>query len=194
MSEASALTPFDPSSARGSGPRRTSCKEFRTGTYLSLSRVGSTEIRHDLIDVPAFRALARRSTASCRTQLVSNAPVSTSNTASLYVEPIGGRRCVMRISVTCPFCDKKGTLPEAMRGQRIKCAGCHQPFVVALPKSETQPSRDHWRQCRRKTAGPTTSDHCGGRRRAESRNRAFELDVASRSTSASGSVPFAVSF
>ena len=29
----------------------------------------------------------------------------------------------MRISVTCPSCDKQGTLPEAMRGQRVTCAG-----------------------------------------------------------------------
>jgi S1-C subfamily serine protease len=42
----------------------------------------------------------------------------------------------MRISVTCPFCDKNGTLPDAMRGQRIKCAGCHQPFVVGPSNSE----------------------------------------------------------
>ncbi len=47
----------------------------------------------------------------------------------------------MRISVTCPSCKKKGTLPEAMRGQRIKCGGCHQPFVVDAPKSEAQPSK-----------------------------------------------------
>ena len=40
----------------------------------------------------------------------------------------------MRIHVTCPFCARKGTLPEAMRGQRVKCAGCHQPFLVAAPK------------------------------------------------------------
>ena len=44
----------------------------------------------------------------------------------------------MRISVTCPFCDKNGTLPAAMRGQRIKCAGCHQPFVVGPSNSETR--------------------------------------------------------
>jgi S1-C subfamily serine protease len=46
----------------------------------------------------------------------------------------------MRIPVTCPYCEKKGTLPEAMRGQRIKCAGCHQAFVVAAAKSEAKPS------------------------------------------------------
>jgi len=46
----------------------------------------------------------------------------------------------MRIAVTCPFCDKKGTLPEAMRGQRIRCAGCHQPFVVSAPKTVAKPS------------------------------------------------------
>src|ERR1017187_9817022 len=46
----------------------------------------------------------------------------------------------MRIPVTCPFCEKKGTLPEAMRGQRIKCAGCHKPFVVPAPKSGAKPS------------------------------------------------------
>jgi S1-C subfamily serine protease len=42
----------------------------------------------------------------------------------------------MRISVTCPFCDQTGEIPEAMRGQRIKCAHCHQQFMVSLSKAE----------------------------------------------------------
>jgi S1-C subfamily serine protease len=46
----------------------------------------------------------------------------------------------MRISVICPSCKKTGTLPEAMRGQRVKCAGCHQPFVVNVPKPEAKSS------------------------------------------------------
>ena len=47
----------------------------------------------------------------------------------------------MRISVTCPFCGKKGSLPDAMRGQRVKCANCHQPFVVGgTTKPAAQPA------------------------------------------------------
>jgi hypothetical protein len=45
----------------------------------------------------------------------------------------------MRIPVACPYCQKRGTLPEAMRGQRVTCAGCHQPFVVPAPKSSPKP-------------------------------------------------------
>jgi S1-C subfamily serine protease len=45
----------------------------------------------------------------------------------------------MRIPVTCPFCTKKGTLPEAMGGQRVKCAGCHRAFVVGATKSVAKP-------------------------------------------------------
>jgi hypothetical protein len=48
----------------------------------------------------------------------------------------------MRIAVTCPFCAQKGKLPDAMRGQRKKCAGCHQPFAVpALKPAERPPAR-----------------------------------------------------
>jgi hypothetical protein len=44
----------------------------------------------------------------------------------------------MRIPVICPSCGKNGTLPETMRGHRIKCPGCHQPFVVSAANAGTQ--------------------------------------------------------
>ena len=46
----------------------------------------------------------------------------------------------MRILVICPSCANKGTLPEAMRGQRIKCARCHESFVVGTLKPEAKSS------------------------------------------------------
>ena len=46
----------------------------------------------------------------------------------------------MRITVTCPICKKTGTLPDAMRGLRITCARCHQPFVVPAPEAAAKAS------------------------------------------------------
>lgn len=46
----------------------------------------------------------------------------------------------MRISVICPSCDKTGTLPEAMRGQRVTCRGCHHPFMVGIATPAPKPS------------------------------------------------------
>jgi hypothetical protein len=46
----------------------------------------------------------------------------------------------MRIPVTCPFCKKQGTVPEAMSGKRVTCRGCHRSFAVGASKCEPKPS------------------------------------------------------
>jgi len=40
------------------------------------------------------------------------------------------------LTVTCPFCQEKGRIPENFMGKRIKCGKCSNKFLVTPPASK----------------------------------------------------------
>ena len=47
------------------------------------------------------------------------------------------------VSVTCPSCGEKGSLPDHLIGKKIRCQKCGKSFLAGSSSSEVTPSTSH---------------------------------------------------